>query len=166
MLFFNAPKGNERANASRHPEPANFYSYFMAINFFTVTLAPSLPISPPPPPNAPSLLLESSSYTRYFANVRSPSPPLSLSLCLFSPFFFLLLLFFFFFSSRFSPRFPPRRWNSNFQRVRVRAACVCVRVRKRERERTEGKGKIFRFYARAIAASLDRPTTFDHHCGV
>lgn len=35
----------------------------MAINFFTVTLAPSLPISPPssPPP-----------YTRYFANVRSP----------------------------------------------------------------------------------------------
>ena len=38
LLFFNAseraPKGNERANASRHPEPANFYSYFMAINFF------------------------------------------------------------------------------------------------------------------------------------
>lgn len=38
LLFFNAPKGNERANASRHPEPANFYSYFMAINFFAVTL--------------------------------------------------------------------------------------------------------------------------------
>lgn len=39
LLFFNAPKGNERANASRHPEPANFYSYFMAINFFAVTLS-------------------------------------------------------------------------------------------------------------------------------
>jgi hypothetical protein len=47
LLFFNAPKGNERANASRHPEPANFYSYFMAINFFAVTLASFLPpISP------------------------------------------------------------------------------------------------------------------------
>ena len=39
LLFFNAPKGNERANASRHPEPAHIYSYFMAINFFAVTLA-------------------------------------------------------------------------------------------------------------------------------
>lgn len=29
---------SEQTRASRHPEPANFYSYFMAINFFAVTL--------------------------------------------------------------------------------------------------------------------------------
>lgn len=131
------------------------------------SLLHSLLLSLFPLPLLQTLLLSSSNplLTPGISPTYVRPPPLSLSLCLFSPFFFLLLLFFFF-SSRFSPRSPPRRWNSNFQRVRVRAACVCVRVRKRERERTEGKGKIFRFYARAIAASLDRPTTFDHHCGV
>lgn len=110
------------------------------------SLLHSLLLSLFPLPLLQTLLLSSSNplLTPGISPTYVRPPSLSLSLCLFSPFFFLLLLFFFFFSSRFSPRFPPRRWNSNFQRVRVRAACVCVRVRKRERA-NRGKREDFSF---------------------
>lgn len=119
MLFFNAPKGNERANASRHPEPANFYSYFMAINFFAVTLA-LYPFSLPPSSTlaalcftvfvlSPSLFylrtpflqffsspLPNSRYTLPLASFCRLLPPASSFIYTFLPLFFIYLLIFFF----------------------------------------------------------------------
>lgn len=87
--------------------------------------------------NEATLLLSSSNLLTPGISPRSvrplsPSPALLLSSSSYSPS-----------PPRFSPRFPPRRRNSNFQ-----GACVCVCERESAKEE---KGKIFRFYATLCA---------------
>lgn len=70
---------SEQTRASRHPEPANFYSYFMAINFFAVT--------PRTPPLTSFLFLSSHLFSSLY-----PSRLTLLLVLLFILFLFFTLL--------------------------------------------------------------------------